>query len=76
MYSTCVTVESLEKVHGKKAADVFNQISALGGHGVRATDFAGHEGGLAINSDTQNLDKIKALIEPAAVAVKNEKEGK
>ncbi len=72
MYSKHVTVETLTKMHGSRAADVFNEISALGGYGIRATDFAGHDGGLAVNDTTPNLDKIKALIE----AKTETKEGK
>ena len=57
-----VTYEGLKKTHGADAAEVFNTISDLAGAGVRATGFDSSEGGIALNEDTPNFDKIKTLL--------------
>jgi hypothetical protein len=66
-----ITFESLQKSHGKDAAEVFNTISDLGGFGVRATGFHSQEGGLAVNEQTPNYDKIKTLLK-----IDDKKDGK
>lgn len=70
MFSENVTVKSLEKIHGEKATEVFNEISELSGAGIRATPFDAHDGGIAINEDTPHFAKIKSLLE---VPAKNDK---
>ncbi len=57
-----VTYEGLKKTHGADAAEVFNTISDLAGAGARATGFDATEGGIAINEQTPNYDKIKTLL--------------
>lgn len=66
-----ITYEGLKKTHGADAAEVFNTISDLAGAGVRATGFDATEGGIAINKDTPNYDKIQTLLKG-----KDQKEGK
>jgi hypothetical protein len=63
MSNTNVSLESLKKTHGDKAAEVFNEISKLSGAGITASSFDAHDGGIAINEDTPHYAKIKSLLD-------------
>lgn len=71
-----VTVESLQATYGAKAAEKFNEISALTGAGVTATGFGAVEGGIAVTKDTPNFAEAEKIIKGGtAVVNSNKKEG-